>query len=335
MQIKVGKISIRFLRWVFLCHLCVLAACSTPHYYDSRGIRSDGIGPPPFVRLHEVAFPLLVAAADWCPLDQEQTYGFLIVEVTPANGQIEVESGQGVSVAYVHPQSPAASAGVMPRDRLIRINERVVVGMSAEEVLQLIRRMTVARIQPLQLEVVREGRRHTLSLMALPACKFSVQLVESDQINGIADGRHIGVTTGAVRFVGSEDELAWVVAHEIAHNVLNHSQNARLRAMLNTFLSATTGASGDLAGTMPPRRSLEARADYVGAYIVARAGYDVRAIKQFWHRLERLRSGETAPAIDRDHPTTAERLAAFEETLKDIGDKRQRGEPLEPVSAEP
>jgi hypothetical protein len=333
MQIKGGKISIRFLRWVFVCHLCVLAACSTPHY-DSRGIRIDGIGPPPFVRLHDVAFPLLVAAADWCTLDQEQTYGFLIVEVTPANGQIEVESRQGVSVAYVHPQSPAASAGVMPGDRLIRINERVVVGMSAEEVLQLTRRMTVARIQPLQLEVVREGFRHTLSLMAVPACKFSIQLVESDQINGIADGRHIGVTTGAVRFVGSEDELAWVVAHEIAHNVLNHSQNVRLRVMLNTFLSATTGVPGDLAGTMPPRRSLEARADYVGAYIVARAGYDVRAIKQFWRRLERLRSRATTSEIDRDHLTTAERLAAFEETLKEIEDKRQRGEPLEPVSAE-
>jgi Zn-dependent protease with chaperone function len=218
-----------------------------------------------------VAFPLLVAAEDWCPLDQEQTYGFLIVEVTPANGQIDVESGQGVSVAYVYPQSPAASAGVMPRDRLIR-------------------RMTVARILPLQLEVVREGLRHTLSLMAVPACKFSVQLVESDQINGIADSGHIGMTTGAVKFVGSEDELTWVVAHEIVHNELNHSQNAWLRAMLNTFLRATTGASGDLACTMPPRRFLEARADYVGAYIVARAGYDVRAIKQFWRRLERLRS---------------------------------------------
>jgi predicted Zn-dependent protease len=219
----------------------------------------------------------------------------------------------------------------MPGDRLIRINERTVAGMSAEEVSQLIRRMTVARIQPLQLDVVREGRQHTLNLMAVPACQFSVQLIESDQINGIADGRHIGVTTGTMRFVGSEDELAWVVAHEIAHNVLNHSQNARLRVMLNTFLSATTGASGDLAATMPPRRSLEARADYVGAYIMARAGYDVRAIKQFWRRMERLRSGENKPEMDRDHPTTAERLAAFEETLKEIQEKRDRGDSLQPM----
>jgi len=60
--------------------------------------------------------------------------------------------------------------------------------------------MTVARIQPLQLDVARGGRHHTLNLWAVPACQFSVQLIESDRINGIAGGRHIGVTTGTSRF---------------------------------------------------------------------------------------------------------------------------------------
>mgnify|MGYP003694193841 CR=1 FL=1 len=56
----------------------------------------------------------------------------------------------------------------------------------------------------------------------------------------------------------------------------------------------TMGASAEVP-TEVPRRSLEARADYVGAYIMARAGYyDVRVIKQFWRRMERLRSGERA-----------------------------------------
>jgi len=166
-----------------------------------------------------------------------------------------------VAVIYVHPHSPAVSSGLLPSDHRICINERMLAGMRSEEVSQLIRRMTVARIQPLQLDVLREGRRHTLNLWAVPACQFLVQLVESEQINEIADGRHIGVTTGTMRFVGSEDELTWVVPHEIAHNVLNHSQSTRLRVMFNTFLSATTGVPGDLAGTMPPRRSMEARAN--------------------------------------------------------------------------
>jgi hypothetical protein len=309
--------------------LCFLAACSSQNYAVMRG--GEPMTPVSMlVRLHDVAFPLLVAADEWCPFEQEPTYGFLLKDEETLQSEGVEGAGRRVSVAYVHPRLPASSAGLTPGDQLINVNERTVTGIRAEEVSQLIRRMTVARIQPLQLEVARMGARQILNLWAVPACQFSVQLLESNQINGIADGRHIGVTTGAMRFVRSNDELAWVLAHEIAHNVLNHSQNARLRAMLNAFLGATLGASAT-ASASPPQRSLEAQADYVGAYIMARGGYDVQAIKQFWRRMESLHSGENTPEMDVTHPTTAERLAAFEMTLKEIQEKRDRGESLQPL----
>ena len=90
-----------------------------------------------------------------------------------------------------------------------------------------------------------------MNLWAVPTCQFSVELIESDWINGIADGRHVGVTTGTMRSVGSDDELAWMVAHEIAHNVLNHSQNTRSRAMLNAFVGATMGTSAEAPTEVP------------------------------------------------------------------------------------
>jgi len=309
--------------------LCLLAACSSHQYEIIRGDESTS-SVPMLVRLHDVAFPLLVAAADWCSVDQEPTYGFLLKdeETLPIQGGEGV--GKRVSVAYVHPRLPAASAGLMLGDQLISVNERTVTGIRAEEVSLLVRRMTIARIQPLQLEVGDRGGRQILNLWAVAACQFSVQLLESNQINGIADGRHVGVTTGAMRFVRSDDELAWMLAHEIAHNVLSHSQDAQLRAMLNAFLGATMGASSETSVPFQ-RRSLEARADYVGAYIMARAGYDIQAIKQFWRRIESLRSGENTPEMDVTHPTTADRLAAFEITLKEIQEKRDRGESLQPV----
>ena len=281
------------------------------------------------VRLHDVAFPLLVAAAEWCPFEQEPTYGFFLRDQeTPKAGGERTELG--ASVAYVHPRLPAASAGLVPGDQVLLVNEKAVIEQRAEEVAQLVRRVTLARIQPLQLDVMRAGDPHTFNMWAIPACQFTVQLIESDEINGITDGRRVGVTTGAMRFLRSDDELAWVLAHEIAHNVLSHAQNARLHAMLNAFLGATMGASAE-ASTEVPRRSLEARADYVGSYLMARAGYDVQAIKQFWRRMERLRSGEENSEMDRTHPTTAERLAAFDVTLKEIEEKRDRGELLQPV----
>src|SRR5438105_14743546 len=107
------NLSRRLLVWWSLWQLCLLAACTTPHY-DVRSIPSDGIRPPPLVRLHDVAFPLLVAAADWCVVEQEPTYGFLIMETGLSEGH--AETGSGVSVVYVHSQLPAASAGLVPGD---------------------------------------------------------------------------------------------------------------------------------------------------------------------------------------------------------------------------
>jgi predicted Zn-dependent protease len=89
--------------------------------------------------------------------------------------------------------------------------------------MQLVRGLTVARVQPLQVEITRAGDRDILSMWATPACQFSVQLIESDQINGIADGRHVDVTTRAMRFLHSDAELAWLPVHEITHNGLNHT----------------------------------------------------------------------------------------------------------------
>jgi hypothetical protein len=315
--------------WLF----CLLAACSSHQYEIMRG--HEPIPPASMlIRLHDVAYPLLVAAADWCPFEQEPTYGFLLRDEEIPQSQGGEGAGHRTSVAYVHPRLPAASAGLLSGDQLMRVNEKSVTEYRTEEIAQLLVRMTLARIQPLQLEVARAGNRYILNMWAVPACRFTLQLVESDQINGITDGRRIGVTTGAMRFVRSEDELAWVLAHEIAHNVLSHAQDARLRSMLNAFLAATVGVSATTSASVP-QRSLEAQADYIGSYVMARAGYDLQAIKQLWRRMEGVSSRPLSPEMAMTHPTTAERLAAFEATLKEIDEKRARGESLQPLFGEP
>jgi len=215
---------------------------------------------------------------------------------------------------------------------VIKVNTQDVADRAADGVMLLVRKLTVARIQPLQLEILRDGERRLVTMWAVPACQFSVQLIESDLINGISDGRQVAVTTGAVRVFRSNDELGWVLAHEIAHNVLGHVQSAKLRAMLNAFLGATVGASA-VASPSPPQKSLEAQADYVGSYIMARAGFDLRAIQRVWDRLGTIQpqQRELGRKMDETHPTTTERLAAFKETLKEIEERRARGESLQPV----
>ncbi|OQW31277.1 MAG: hypothetical protein A4E20_14830 [Nitrospira sp. SG-bin2] len=85
----------------------------------------------------------------------------------------------------------------------------------------MVRRLTRARVQPLQLDVMRSGHRLRLWLDAAPFCRFTLSLLRSDVVNAMSNGRQIVVTTGLMRFVRSGNELAWVLAHEIAHNLLS------------------------------------------------------------------------------------------------------------------
>jgi predicted Zn-dependent protease len=232
-------------------------------------------------------------------------------------------------VAYVHPRLPAALAGLAVADVIVQINTVNVREDPADKVGHFIERLTRAKIQPLQLDIMRGEASHTIMLSAVPACHYAMQVLDTDILNAITDGSQIGVTRGALQFFTLDDELGWLVAHEIAHNILSHVQDAKLQAMLRTFLTGR-GEGAGASATMPPRPSLESQADYVGAYLMARAGYDLSAIKRVWERLERLesRQGGKHPELADTHPPTKERSAAFEVTLKEIREKQEAGEKL-------
>lgn len=282
------------------------------------------------MRLLDVAYPLLTAAAEWCPFDQEPTYGFLLRDAAAAEGSENISTHGLSMVAYVHPSLPAALAGLSVGDVILLVNTVDVRGDPADKVGRLIDRLTRAKIQPLQLEVVRRGKSCTIMMSAMPACHYALQVLDTDIVNGITDGRRIGVTRGALRFFPSDDELGWVVAHEIAHNLLSHSQNEKLRAMLRAFLWAR-GEAADSIDTLPSRLSLESQADYVGAYLMARAGYDLDAVRRVWKWLERSESRQAGqkPGLAQAHPSTKERLAAFERTRQEIEAKRRVAHPLQ------
>lgn len=320
------------LRAVFvLIPLCLLSACVSQGH-EVRSVEGGIDGAAMVVRLQNVAFPLLLASAEWCPFDQEPAYGFSLAGKQAFGNGGEDGVGKGVEVSYVHPRSPAALADLRLGDQVLEVNTRDVAHNAAEEVMGLVGRLTRARVQPLQLDIVRSDRRHRIYLSAVSACQYSLRVIQTDQINALSTGHQVAVTTGLMQFVRSDDELGWVLAHEMAHNVLGHVQNAKLQAILNSLLGAMVGEPASLP---PSLRSLEVQADYVGSYIMARAGYELQAVRQVWKRLREieLRPAISGQSFERSHPTTDERLAAFEVTVLEIEGKRARGELLEPVMA--
>ena len=171
-----------------------------------------------------------------------------------------------------------------------------------------------------------------------------------DTINATADVRgNVTFYGGLVRSIGSDDELAGVMAHEMAHVLLGHNEKARQNMTVGLLLGGLVGGLGgaaggacytaqcanaraDLVGTGMEARAaagavvyspqMELEADQLATCIVDEAGYDLHAARKLFIRLARLgrRGGPAGKrALDgflRTHPADARRIAHWSATRR-------------------
>lgn len=178
-------------------------------------------------------------------------------------------------------------------------------------------------------------------------CSFQVELdSETGGVNAFADGNKIIVTSGMMNFAKKDDELALVIGHEMAHNIMGHPGATRrnvyagaIAGSVVDLLAASQGMSTDMAfaktggemGKLSYSADYESEADYVGLYITARAGYGIGKSKDFWRKM--AIKNPNAIFISTTHPTSAERYVSLEKTAQEIGHKREEAMRLLPEKA--
>lgn len=167
---------------------------------------------------------------------------------------------------------------------------------------------------------------------------YHVAVLDSDQINAFAtSGGHILVTRGLLECTDSEDALAAVLAHEVAHIQLMHSINAIKTSRISEALLATAGAAMTLSGNETLQdvadvfdqsvneivttlvntgysQSQEYDADAVALEIMYNAGYNPAAMTEMLTLLKErqpLSSGGFAST----HPSAENRLKKVREEL--------------------
>jgi predicted Zn-dependent protease len=174
-------------------------------------------------------------------------------------------------------------------------------------------------------------------------CAYDPAVVKDQILNAWADGRNVVVTTAMLRFASTDDELAAIVGHEIAHHAMRHidakKKNAGFGAILGAMLdiaAATQGVntggdftrSGAAIGAMTYSQDFEREADYVGMYVIARAGRPFATAPNLWRRMAQESPGSIKYAST--HPTSAERFVRLEQIVAEIQRKVAAGEPLVP-----
>jgi predicted Zn-dependent protease len=274
-------------------------------------------------RLWHIVFPLSLAAADQCVFKREDTYGFFLEDAPePPEGNSGQPSQSHVRVRYVHVQLPAGKAGMAIHDRILAINGDPVAAQSAETVTNHIQRLTRAKIQPLTLRLLHVESEKEIHLWAVHSCRMNVKLVKSPIVNALSDGSNIVVTTGLLEFVRSPDQLAWVLAHEVGHHVLEHAEGTKLQLMLSRFLSSTVGEKPQSVKQI----DLERQADLFAADLVTRAGYDLREARRLLGWMDTLQGQPASEDLRQSHPTNKERLEALDRIIHELDEKRERGE---------
>jgi hypothetical protein len=301
-------------------------------------------------RVDEIAFRLEAANQDLCP-ERKPRLGLSFANADDFSVKVRdaaveaLQLGDGLTVTDVVAGAPAAAAGLQAGDVLISVNgEGAPTGKDATEMLsKRLGEIMGQSTAPVTLIVRRAGQPQTISVGPVMACAYPVVLEDSEEINARADGRMLHVNRGLLRFAGSDDELALVIGHELAHNSQHHIQaqmhNGRIVGIGGFILDAAAAAGGVNTGGAFTKAGMqigmahavpefEAEADYVGLYYMARAGYRTDGAEDFWRKM----SVEAPQAIyiKTSHPTNASRFLAIAATSKEIEDKRAKGEPLTP-----
>ena len=194
-----------------------------------------------------------------------------------------------------------------------------------------------------------------------PSLKFHFFLVRSREINAFATlGGYVAVNAGLILTTTSEDELAGVMSHEIAHVTQDHVLRAveaqkrdtlpialgMLAAILvssrsssNSSTNATEAAIAAGTGLLAQQqinftRDNETEADHFGIQTMARAGYDPLAMASFFNRLQAAYRNDEgygpykAPEFLIDHPVATTRISDALDRARQIRNKPDDNVPI-------
>lgn len=263
-------------------------------------------------------------------------------------------------VAVVGLLSGCSSVPITGRHQLNLVSDADVLSSSLTEYKSYMSKATVSGNKTESATVTRVGQRIASATetylknngMSAEIKNFSWEfnLVDNKELNAFCmPGGKIVVYTGLMSIISSDDELAVVLGHEVAHAVAKHSNERMSQQVVAQYGSNILGAAlanksaavqsvagqvfglGAQYGVMLPfSRKQESEADYMGLVLMTIAGYNPDVAVGFWQKMSSS-GGQSVPEIMSSHPSDATRIANIKKELPGI--KAKYGSKMAATSA--
>jgi len=315
-------------------------------------------------RVRRLAWPLLVANADLCPKTRP-SMGWRVGDANTVKGLAKGLKSQHVAalgwtdapqILSVAPGSPAAAAGLQPGDQVVvamgeHVEDLASLGESLGEVLE-----DWERGQRLAISVDRDGEIIDADIEPVETCAVRIVSSASGSINASAAFKTMTVYAGLIRALPDDNDLAFVLAHELAHMAGQHPRKVTRNSIVsgsvlwgppalflaNGFDWLTSYPAKKLGSQSPPlttatMRALgstvksvdfEREADYVGLYMHVRAGGSAEGLANVFQTFANVSPRTTWLKVT--HPVVPERLLHLEQTADEIAAKLGQGDELIP-----
>ena len=305
-------------------------------------------------RLYDLAWPVLRANTDLCS-HKRPSIGVVIADqkmmAMLVGGLREPHIAalgipEGARVVHVMKESPADAAGVRVGMMLTSVGDTAIerdakLTASLKKITKALKADKQVSLGFGDVEVDVPGAE---------ICDIGVKMSQSSALNAFAHKKEI-VLNGALINALSDDGVQFIIGHEVAHIALKH----RTKIIRNSLSSGAViygpvlvslgiigdrvkGLSGNdhpvslsgkaVAAAVPYMSAFEAEADYVGLYMLARAGGNLDAAREVFALF--ATESPSSTWIKYTHPLTADRFSVTSLTIAEIATKREAGAALVP-----
>jgi len=244
-----------------------------------------------------------------------------------------LDRDQGVVVIILREDSPALRAGIMAGDIIVAIDGRKI--KNTKQFSNIVSKFDIGQL--VTIKISRDGYTFPIDLrISQIPVNAPLVMIDEQGVNAATDGKSLYVTYGLMNFAKSDDEIASVLAHEMAHLVRGHVSKAQGGRILGAIVAIALGTVAEVSspgsGEVVMRtvggvgdafnarfsRDLEREADYFGTRFVYYSGYDPDVFATFFERFAIEIPASMTRSYFSTHPSSPERMLRVRKIVEEL-----------------